>query len=134
MLQTKSHVEEHEKESCLFELFCVHADHLWIIARVDCGAMLSCFHAFMQYSELFVSSLGFRVVRFDRPSSFVNNKCLYKGWRRKRRLLLLSGGSAGAIDGLLNLTGNTILGSVELGANGAVLGERSTDLLLFVLV
>jgi len=47
------------------------------------------------------------------------------------RLLLLSSGSAGAIDGLLNLTGNTILGSVELGANGAVLGERSTDLFGF---
>jgi hypothetical protein len=43
-------------------------------------------------------------------------------------LLLLGGGSAGAIDGLLNLTGDTILGSVELRANGAILGERSTDL------
>ena len=43
-------------------------------------------------------------------------------------LLLLSGGSAGTIDGLLDLASKTILGSIELGANGTVLGERSTDL------
>lgn len=45
-------------------------------------------------------------------------------------LLLLSGGSAGTIDGLLDLASKTILGCVELRANGTVLGERSTDLLL----
>lgn len=53
---------------------------------------------------------------------------------REDFLLLLGSGSAGAIDGLLNLTGNTVLSCVELGANGAVLGERSTDLLRCVLV
>jgi hypothetical protein len=47
----------------------------------------------------------------------------------EERLLLLGGGSAGAIDGLLDLAGKTVLGCVELGANGAVLGERSTNLL-----
>lgn len=53
-----------------------------------------------------------------------------KGWFGERRsLLLLGGGSAGAVDGLLNLTSKAILGSVELRTNGAVLGERSTNLL-----
>ena len=47
-------------------------------------------------------------------------------------LLLLSGGSAGTIDGLLDLASKTILGGIELGANGTVLGERSTDLAMFV--
>lgn len=50
------------------------------------------------------------------------------------RLLLLGSGSAGAIDGLLDLTGNTILGCVELRANGAILGERSTDLIIVLVL
>ena len=52
-----------------------------------------------------------------------------KGWYEVHDLLLLGGGSAGAVDSLLNLTSKAILGCVELRANGAVLGERSTNLL-----
>jgi hypothetical protein len=51
-----------------------------------------------------------------------------------RCLLLLGGGSAGAVNSLLDLTGKTVLGCIELRANGAVLGERSTDLLKCVSV
>ena len=60
--------------------------------------------------------------------------CCYKCRCEEALLLLLGSGSAGAVDGLLDLTGKTILGSIKLGANGAVLGERSTDLFGCVLV
>jgi hypothetical protein len=56
------------------------------------------------------------------------SKCCWYKELSEELLLLLSGGSAGTIDGLLNLASKTILGSVELRANGTILGERSTDL------
>lgn len=46
-----------------------------------------------------------------------------------RCLLLLSSRSAGAVDSLLDLSGDTVLGSVELGTDGTVLGEGAADLL-----
>lgn len=46
-----------------------------------------------------------------------------------RRLLLLSSRSTGAVDSLLDLSGDTVLGSVELGTDGTVLGESAADLL-----
>ena len=43
-------------------------------------------------------------------------------------LLLLRGGAAWTVNCLLDLTGESILGSIELRANGAVLGEGTTNL------
>jgi hypothetical protein len=96
----------------------------WVGAICSHASMLSCSTAPSSYLWGFVVVKN-RIIHHRREKI---NVCCYKRCR-KRCLLLLGGGSAGAVDGLLNLTGKTVLGCVELGANGAVLGERSTDLL-----